>query len=90
MELLVAGQLFYFDSYCTGASWVMEFLTNYNQGKLKTLSPLSSQSLSLSLFSFLCLVQLLTGKPGLTSRHPNSFYLASSFIKARFESPGDD
>lgn len=39
MELLVAGQLFYFDSYCTGASWVMEFLTNYNQGKLKTLSP---------------------------------------------------
>lgn len=38
MELLVSGQMFHFDSCRTGALWVMEFLTNYNLGKLKTLS----------------------------------------------------
>lgn len=39
MELLISGQMFYFDRCRAGALWVMESVTNYNLGKLKNTVP---------------------------------------------------
>lgn len=89
MKLLISGQMFHFDRCRAGALWVMESVTNYNLGKLKKhcpfrvdIHPPDFLSSSCSSAAIPCIL--------IGTQTTHILHSPSPFIKANFESPGDD